>query len=283
MKNTLIDQFQMDAKVIFLAQDLLLMKLRRNPDETELEEIIHDLRINIRKLISLLYFHKPLLKKKERKELISSLKMLLRNFGSLRAKHVYLKSSEKFSSQLTEEEKNLFYEMNEREMEKTRFFRGKEEKLDPIAFRVRYEETLKRFLGYGKQLFRNSTLVLDKDSETFIADRYQELMDHFSEMERKLDYDSEKEVHKLRVLAKNINYTLQMKDDLLGDLAMKRAEHLKRIQDTAGKIHDADVHLKIVSSFETTEEEEKLRTGFLNYISREREEYKHKLKRVVQH
>ena len=49
MKNTITDQFQKEAKVIFLAEDLLLAKLRANPDEVELEEIIHELRIHIRK------------------------------------------------------------------------------------------------------------------------------------------------------------------------------------------------------------------------------------------
>lgn len=91
-----------------------------------------------------------------------------------------------------------------------------------------------------------------------------------------------KEVHDLRVLAKNMIYTLKRKTDILGDLAVKRVEHLKKIQDVAGKIHDADVHHKILSSFETSEEEEKLRTRFQYFIMKEREESSHKLKKVIE-
>ncbi|NCC78780.1 MAG: CHAD domain-containing protein [Clostridia bacterium] len=282
MKNAITDQFQKEAKVIFLAEDLLLAKLRANPDEVELEEIIHELRIHIRKLISLLFFYKPLLRRKKRKALISSLKILLRNFGSLRTRHMYLKSAEDFSRHLSSEEKKLFTEMNERELDKSRFLKEKNEKLDPIEFRVLYEDMLKKLLGYGKRIFKASACELTLENETFVVDRYQELMELYFEMERNLDFDSVKEVHDLRVLAKNMIYTLKRKTDILGELAVKRVEHLKKIQDVAGKIHDADVHRKILSSFETSEEEEKLRTRFQYFIMKEREESTHKLKKVIE-
>jgi CHAD domain-containing protein len=281
-ENTITDQFQKEAKVIFLAEDQLLEKLRHNPGEMELEEIIHDLRIHIRKLISLLFFYKPLLRKKKRKVLMRSLKILLRNFGSMRTKHMYLKSAEDFSSGLSSNEKKLFAEMNERETEKSRFLKEKDEKMDPIEFRILYEDTLKKLLGYGKPIFKASACEMSMEDETFAADRYKELMERYFEMETKLDLDSVKEVHDLRVFAKNIIYTLKRKTDILGDLAVKRVEHLKKIQDVAGKIHDADVHYKILSSFETSDEEEKLRVRFQHFIMKEREESTHKLKKVIE-
>ncbi|MBO1263733.1 CHAD domain-containing protein [Proteiniclasticum sp. SCR006] len=282
MKNTIIDQFQKEAKVIFLAEDQLLVKLRANPDEEELEEIIHELRIHMRKLISLLFFYKPLLRRKKRKALLSSLKMLLRNFGSLRTRHMYLKSAEDFSRQLSSVEKKLFTEMNERELDKCRFLKEKNEKMDPIEFRILYEDTLKMLLGYGKRIFKASACELNIQNETFVVDRYQDLMERYFEMETNLDFESVKEVHDLRVLAKNIIYTLKSKVDTLGDLAVKRVEHLKKIQDVAGKIHDADVHHKILSSFETSEEEDNLRIRFQHFIMKEREESTHKLKKVIE-
>lgn len=280
-KNILIERFQKDAKVIFLAEDLLLLKLKENPDETELEEIIHDIRVNFRKLISLLYFYKPLIQKKERIELEKNLKALLRNFGSLRVQHVFLKSAEIFSRQLGENEIVLFNEMIEREIRKRREIEEKKERIDPIEFRVMYEEILKKILGYGDEIFKTSASSGNSDSDAFISKRYHELMSLVACKEEDLDYDSSKDVHKLRVLAKNINYTLKSKEDILGDIAMKKAEYLKKIQDVAGKIHDADVHMKMVSSFEHREEEIEMRTRFMESIRNERNENSEKLKNLI--
>lgn len=281
-KNTLIEGFQKDAKVIFLAEDLLLLKLKENPDETELEEIIHDLRVNFRKLISLLYFYKPLIRKKESVELGKNLKILLRNFGSLRAQHVFLKSAQSFSSQLSESGISSFNEMIEREIRKQKEIEEMKENLDPIEFRVKYEETLRKFLGYGDEIFKGSVYKEKNNNDEFILNRYHELMNLVSSSEENLDFDSIKEVHKLRVLAKNINYTLKSKEDLLGDIATKKGEHLKKIQDIAGKVHDADVHLKKISTFEDIEEEKEMRIRFMEFIRNEREENIEKLKKLIE-
>jgi len=280
-KNILIEGFQKDAKVIFLAEDLLLLKLKENPDEAELEEIIHDLRVNFRKLISLLYFYKPLIQKKESVELGKNLKTLLRNFGSLRAQHVFLKSAQSFSHQLSESENASFNEMIEREIEKQREIERKKENLDPIEFRVKYEEILKKLLGYGDEIFKGSAYDEKNNSDTFILNRYNELMNLVASREEDLDYDSVKDVHKLRVLAKNINYTLKSKEDFLGDIATKKGEHLKKIQDIAGKVHDADIHLKKISAFDDIEEEKEMRIRFMEYIRNERKENIEKLKNLI--
>lgn len=280
-KNSLIEGFQKDAKVIFLAEDLLLFKLKENPEEMELEEIIHDLRINFRKLISLVYFYKPLIGKKERVELGKDLKILLRNFGSLRAQHVFLKSAQNFSRELGEKEVVLFHEMIEREIERRREVKKETENLDLIEFRIKYEETLKKFLGYGDKIFKASVYNGKSDNDVFIFNRYHELMDLVASKEKDLDYDSSEDVHKLRVLVKNVNYTLKSKEDILGDIAMKKAEHLKKIQDITGKIHDADVHLKMISSFEEREDEKEMRTRFMESIRIEREENIKKLKNLI--
>jgi len=280
-KNILIERFQKDAKVIFLAEDLLLLKLKENPDEMELEEIIHDLRVNFRKLISLLYFYKPLVKKKKSIALGKNLKILLRNFGSLRAQHVFLKSAESFSRQLSESEILLFNEMIDREIEKRKEKEEMKENLDPIEFRVKYEEILKKFLGYGDEIFKGSAYNEKKNNDGFILNRYNELMNLVAITEENLDYDSVKDVHKLRVLAKNINYTLKSNEDILGDIAMKKGDYLKKIQDIAGKVHDADVHLKKVSTFEDIEEEKEMRNRFMEYIGNERKENIEKLKNLI--
>jgi len=280
-KNILIDRFRKDAKVIFLAEDLLLLKLKENPDEKELEEIIHDLRVNFRKLISLIYFYEPLMKKKEIITLGKNLKILLRNFGSLRAQHVFLKSAQNFSRELSESETLLFDEMIQREVEKQREKEQLKENLDPIEFRVKYEEILKKILGYGDEIFKRSTSTEKNNSDAFILNRYHDLMNLVASKEENLDYDSVKDVHKLRVLVKNINYTLKSNEDILGDIAMKKGEYLKRIQDIAGKVHDADVHLKTISAFDVIEEEKEMRIRFMEYIRNERKENIEKLKNLI--
>lgn len=67
----------MFRKNLFLEEDSLLLKLEMlkvTPINEEIDEVelIHDLRVNLRRLISLLYFFRPLLRKKNVKRWIRS-------------------------------------------------------------------------------------------------------------------------------------------------------------------------------------------------------------------
>ena len=279
--NLLIDQFQNKAGIIFLEGDLLLIKLKNNSSD-ELEEIVHELRVSFRKLISLLYFYKPLLRNNERNALNKTLKILLESFGTLRTEHVLIKSADKFSASLGKLELLLFNGIIQRELEKCRDLEKNKRTLDPLKFRVLYEETLKMFLGYGKEIFKTSVFDIDIASNSFVKKRFYELMGIVEKRERDLDYESIKEVHKFRVLAKNINYTLKTFEDIIGEIAVKKGEHLKKIQDITGKIHDAEIHLKMVTTFETSEREEEIISRFMEYIIKERVVNIERLKNAIQ-
>lgn len=76
-KTNIIMDFKKIAHDIYSEEDSLLLKLeqgmgkKRNAEIDEVE-LIHDLRVNLRRLISLLYFFRPLLRKKNVKRWIRS-------------------------------------------------------------------------------------------------------------------------------------------------------------------------------------------------------------------
>lgn len=276
----IINDFRSDAKIIFMALDQLMDQLKTSEAGEEAEEIVHDLRVHIRKLISLLYFYRPLLKKESFRALNRDFKILLRSFGYLRNQHVFKKHMEKYIEESGEDSALLTALMARQDMENTGINKEKDH-LEPLVFRVIYENTLKIMLGFGEEIFRKSDAEKQGLEEKFVLSRYSELMKDFGKMENNLDFDDEKEVHGIRVTAKNIYYTLKAKEEKLGELAARRVEHLKDIQNIAGRIHDADVHLRILDEFQVEPEEKEVFERFLDYIRRERSVKLKELRKVI--
>ncbi len=265
-EHVLVRWFRSDARIILLEQDELLLNLRLNTESESNEELIHDIRVNLRRLISLISFHEPLLKKKEYRRLSRELNLMLRSFAMERTNHVFLKSLEKYME--GNGSNQTLQEIVQRELPLKK--RPDRDTLEPLLFRVIYEGILKTLLGYGENIFRGGALSLEEHPENFYANRYQELMHHLTKLEENLDFSSRKSVHLLRVTAKNIYYTLKAKEEILGELAARRAAYLKEIHSIGGKIHDADVNLGILSNFTVKDHEQALIDGFAEYLHEER-------------
>ncbi len=276
----IINDFRSDAKIIFLALDDLILQLKTNDEEDKVEGIVHEMRVHFRKLISLIYFYRPLLREDAFKMLNRDFKILLRSFGHLRNQHVFDKHMQKYMESVGEESSLLSEIFARQDMESAVFSKEKDH-LDPIAFRVIYENALKIMLGYGEDIFRRKEAEIQGLEETFILSRYSELMQDFAKLEKNLDYEDEKEVHAVRVAAKNIYYTLKSKEEKLGELAARRVDHLREIQNVAGRIHDADVHLKILEKFHVKEEEKAVFNLFLEEIRKNRSVKLKELKKTI--
>lgn len=266
MEHQLIRDFRRDVKIIFLELDDLLFKLKLNGEDVDMEDTVHEIRVNFRKLISLLYFHKPLIRKKHLKRLNENLGLMLRSFGAERTHHVLMKNIERYQD--AGEKGNALKGIVEREITLRR--NPDRHHMDPMTFRVTYEGALKTLLGYGRNIFRGD-ISLYTDPITFTMIRYQEMMRELRHLEDTVDFEEKKSIHQLRVAAKNIYYTLKSKEESLGELAVRRGVYLKEIQNIGGKIHDTDVNLRILSGLSVNEEEENILKGFLDYLNEDRE------------
>ena len=262
----LVSSFRRDARIIFLELDELLFTVRMNAEDEDKEQLIHDIRVNFRRLISLLLFHEPLLRKKKYRELIADLNLMLRSFASERTDHVFHRSMEKYLSSSGKDQ--ILEDMVLRGL----LLKKQPDKhhVDPMQFRVTYEGTLKSLLGYGRDIFRTGAMNQKEDTQAFYSKRYQELMAGLKKLEENMDYDDKKSIHRLRVAAKNIYYTLKAKEEILGELASRRAAYLKEIHSIGGKIHDADVNLRILSTFTVEDHERTVLDGFADYLREER-------------
>lgn len=265
-EHVLVRWFRSDARIILLEQDELLLNLRMNTESENNEELIHDIRVNFRRLISLISFHEPLLKKKEYMRLSRELNLMLRSFAMERTNHVFMNSMEKYLEGNGNNQTLKEIVLRELPLKK----RPDRDPLEPLLFRVTYEGTLKTLLGYGGNIFRGGALSLEEHPENFYSNRYQELMHYLKKLEENLDFSDKKSVHRLRVTAKNIYYTLKAKEEILGELASRRAAYLKEIHSIGGKIHDADVNLGILSKFTVKDQEQALIEGFADYLHEER-------------
>lgn len=277
--HELFSEFRGDARMVFLELDELLFTMRMNAGGEDNEELIHDIRVNFRRLISLIGFHEPLLKKKKYREITGNLNLLLRSFATERTTHVLKRSMEKYQSVSGNNQRLEEIVLRELALKKEQ----DKHHMDPMVFRVTYESTMKSLLGYGGDIFRSSTENITENTQTFYSRRYQELIKKFKKMEENMDDDDQKSIHRLRVAAKNIYYTLKAKEEILGELASRRAVYLKEIHSIGGKIHDADVNLRILSTLTVEGDERAVLEGFKAYLREERSQKLKALKHWIQH
>ncbi|WP_312649987.1 CHAD domain-containing protein [Proteiniclasticum sp.] len=276
MEHKVIGDFRRHVRIIFLELDELLFKLKLNGENEDMEKLVHEIRVNFRRLISLLYFHKTLIRKKPLKRLNEDIELLLRSFAADRTGHVLMKNIERYDKE--GEHGRILKAIVEREMAlKKQIDRHH---LDPLSFRVTYEGTLKTLLGFGREIFRRNSSQCS-DILAFSINRYKEMMEELKHLEDTVNFEKKRSIHRLRVAAKNIYYTLESRQESLGELAVRRAAYLKEIQNIAGKIHDADVNLKILSELNLSEEENNVLEGFLDHLSEERKRKVSDLKELI--
>lgn len=260
IKANILDVFGEIAHDIFMKQDQLLDVVDKISDkgkvgeELDVEETVHDIRVNFRRLISLFYFYKPLVRRKARIRLQKDLKTALGSFESDRTFHIFNRAITKYGEAMTtsatsQEAEDMDVLLKKAlELREKGYFRNMGKKsLDPGSkeFGDSYRSLKERILENEGKLFKHRAFGLGEDLTGFRQRRYLELMEKFKKKERELDLEDMKEVHRLRIKGKNIFYTVKYFEQDLGEEAKNWSKHLRDIQDIAGRVHDAEVNLQI--------------------------------------
>lgn len=294
-KTNIIKDFKEIAHDIFSEQDSLLLKLEKlqvtpiNEDIDEVE-LIHDLRVNLRRLISLLYFFRPLLKNEERKEMVKELNLLLKSFGTQRTYDILQKSALKYvdakNNEMGKDEgiKNTLLNLIEESVEKGDIGKNKAKKLAPDdpKFKSIYESVYLKLMESEENLFKIKKTAQIEDLHNFKEERIQELMKTIKEKEREVDLSIVKEIHLLRILGKNIFYTVNSYNEEFSGAYKDFLNHLRKIQDIAGKIHDAEVNLSIMERVITGKKKSTIIKDFISFLEREKAEKIDEFKEIIE-
>lgn len=294
-KTNIIKDFKEIAHDIFSEQDSLLLKLEKlkvtpiNEDIDEVE-LIHDLRVNLRRLISLLYFFRPLLKKEERKEMVKELNLLLKSFGTQRTYDILQKSALKYvdakNNEMGKDEgiKNTLLNLIEESVEKGDIGKNKAKKLTPDdpKFKSIYEFVYLKLMESEENLFKIKKTAQIEDLHNFKEERIQELMKTLKEKEREVDLSIVKEIHLLRILGKNIFYTVNSYNEEFSGAYKDFLNHLRKIQDIAGKIHDAEVNLSIMERVIIGKKKSAIIKDFISFLEREKAEKIDEFKEIIE-
>lgn len=293
-KTNIIKDFKEIAHDIFSEEDRLLLKLEQlkvTPDNEEIDEVelIHDLRVNLRRLISLLYFYQPFLKKEERKALVRALNLLLKSFGTQRTTHILQKSvlkyvdAKKDEAGEKEEIKHTLIGLMEESTEKDVSKSNEAKKITPDNFEFKsiYESVYSKLMESEENLFKIKKTGKIEDLHHFKEERVQELMKSFKEKEREVDLSKVKEIHRLRILGKNIFYTVNSFNEEFGGVYKDFLAHLQKIQDIAGKIHDADVNLSMMAILMKGKEKSSIVEDFMDFLEGEKAEKIDEFKEII--
>lgn len=294
-KTNIINSFKEIAHDIFLEEDSLLLKLEQlkiTPTHHEIDEVelIHDLRVNLRRLISLLYFYRPILRKEARKEIERELNLLLKSFGTQRTYDILQKSVLKYSNTKknkegmeVETEKTILNLLAEA-LEKGHFEKNKTKKLTPNdpKFKSIYKSVYSKLMESEVNLFKSKKSAKIENPHIYDEERIQELVKTFKKMEGDVDLSKVKEIHRLRILGKNIFYTVNFFNEEFEGAFKVFLAHLQKIQDVAGKIHDADVNLSIMKNLMTEKEKNTIVQDFMAYLEGEKEEKILEFKEIIE-
>lgn len=284
-KTNIIKDFKEIAHDIFSEEDRLLLKLEQlkvTPGDEEIDEVelIHDLRVNLRRLISLHYFYRPLLKKEEKKELIGALNLLLKSFGTQRTTHILQKSilkyidTKKDEAGDKEEIKQILLTLMEESPEKDDIKSNEAKKITPddSKFKSIYESVYLSLMESEENLFKIKKSAKIENLHHFKEERILELKKILMGKERKVDLSKVKEIHLLRIQGKNIFYTVNSFNEEFEGVYKEFLAHLQKIQDIAGKIHDADVNLSMMADLMKGKGKNSIVEDFMDFLESEKEE-----------
>jgi len=294
-KTNIIKEFKEIAHNIFSEEDSLLLKLEQlkgTPRNEEIDkvELTHDLRVNLRRLISLLYFYHPVLKKNERKVMNRELNLLLKSFGTQRTYDILRKSVSKFANSKKDDEgkgegiEGTLLNLIEESVQNRDSKRNKTKKITPddSDFKSIYESVYLKLMESEENLFKIKKSAKIGNLHRYKEERIQELMKTFKEKEREVDLSKVKEIHRLRILGKNIFYTVNSLNEEFEGIYKDFLGHLQKIQDIAGKIHDAEINLSIVNSLMMGKEKSSIVEDFVDFLEREKEEKIVEFKEIIE-
>ncbi|HSP46957.1 MAG TPA: CHAD domain-containing protein [Clostridiaceae bacterium] len=275
-----------DRMVSELFEDLRGNLARYMEDPLD-DEAVHDIRVDIRKLISVLYFFKPLIEEEKERELRKSLKEVLKSFGSIREGDMLVKSVREFMEK--EGKYKAPAEAVISEVEK-----GREEDVAQSLEQMGSADLQEKVSSLETELLREdliSSAPEDQDKatgsedlkmETYAINRFRNMLGKLRKLAREDDFRDIADVHAYRIRCKKASYSLMLAETVTALDGMEWIRRLKEIQDVTGNIHDAQVNRELLEDMDVEDRGfQEAYMAFLDRIIRKRmEEFREQLEAV---
>lgn len=275
-----------DRMVSELFEDLRGNLARYMEDPLD-DEAVHDIRVDIRKLISVLYFFKPIIEEEKEKDMRKELKEVLKSFGSIREGDMLVKSVREF----VEKEGNYqaHAEALISEVEK-----GRAEDVTESLERIGSDDLKVKIRDLETELLRDSLIRAvpkdrdtkpgweDRKMESYAERRFRRMLGKLRKLAREDDFRDIADVHAYRIRCKKASYSLMLSETVTSLDGKEWIRQLKEIQDITGNMHDAQVNRELLEEMDVRDREfEEAYLAFLDKIIRKRmEEFREQLEGV---
>lgn len=203
-------------------------------------EALHDFRVAVRTMRSLLSFCRPFAKRGAWRDIDRRLSRAVRRTSRLRDLDVLIAEAERMDPPATELVAACRRERSRACDRTVRAFRSK-----------KTGREITRALDAARRLpWRDSVEAagLDRDA---VTRRFAEMVDAFGARMDVADYEDVEETHAVRKLAKGLRYAAENVPGLPESHADEIAALMRDVQDDLGALCDARVHIDIISSFPT--------------------------------
>jgi len=213
-------------------QELILYhnKFVENPENFD---NLHDFRVAIRKIRTLLKFGKPLIEDENLNYWLEKFDNITEMTNSLRETDVLIEEYRSFLS-VTKQDK-LNHPLTNKLLEE------RQNKLNQIYPLFSEGKFTSLFLGFWYWLLEGAFLVDDSVNlklKKFVKERLNDWIRRALKRLKKTDLNNEEDLHKLRITAKNLRYSLETFSFVLKPSTKEMISRLKKIQDILGYIHD---------------------------------------------
>lgn len=234
------------------------------------EELIHDLRINFRRLLALLSFYAPLLRKRWRRETEDLLKKLLRSFGLSRELHMFQKAWEKYQISLEKDKAREEVPADYTEALGSFLPMDQERNLVPTENLLTWwREVCWRLDAPEAILWRRKRVQSVSESLDFEHQRMRSLQAKLQKKEARVDMKDSRAVHQLRIAGKGAMYAAELLGGSGEEEFADWLRHLQKLHDLIGKIHDGEVNLRLLQEVEKRKGRTESLEGFRQYLALE--------------
>jgi CHAD domain-containing protein len=209
--------------------------ITRHFADTEDPEPVHDVRVDIRILTSILYLFYPLINGSDFESGDKMLKDAISAFGDKREADMLVKSLKDYAEKNPEQKDsadNTIMKIEAGSMS------GKED-------RELILKTVKKLGSEMMSLELKYETKLHGNFESFAKLRLSSLLEELREESAK-SFGKKRSIHKYRIAVKKALYSLELAEEERDFGGAVWRARLKAVQDIAGSIHDAEVNMKLV-------------------------------------
>lgn len=267
-ESDFIEQFMEISKQLIVAEDHLLQVWFCAEEHDA--EVLHDLRVNLRKLLSLLEFSKPLLKKAVYVMLKERFRQLLRSLGPTRSADVFMRNLDKYLEERHDAvDPDILFQLRG---EILSLNKAKKKIIESDAeFRRIFYSCADLYWQGGTKMIKRNHLNKGASLDQYTESRFSELYTKYGMLKKDSSGGNVKKIHELRVLGKTIYYNLKSYEDHLTREVLQYMDLLLELHDVTGKIHDYEEHIHFIELLKKQQDDFTFLVGAEQYFMKEKE------------